>query len=318
MDTILNDAVSSIQIGVEDYQSDDPRRILSAMRNITAGILLLFKEKLRRLSPEGSDEVLIKQRIEPKLENGILVFKGTGNKTVDVQQIKERFKSLGVKINEKRLDDIIKIRNAIEHYCTKETESRLRELLTDSFLIMRDFIAVHLEEESIDLLGPETYSVLLELAEIYQKELAECEAEQDKITWESGTLEEMASFLRCPECGSKLLKPTNPEEKSIPSLEFRCSECGTSTLYEELAEYAANEFFSWESYVAMTDGGDPPIAECHECGRETYIVEEGICAACGESRTFDECLICGETLDTSEQDFGGLCGYHHHQMMKDD
>ena len=26
MDTILNNAVASIQIGVEDYQSDDPRR----------------------------------------------------------------------------------------------------------------------------------------------------------------------------------------------------------------------------------------------------------------------------------------------------
>jgi hypothetical protein len=47
MDTILENAVQSIQIGVEDYESDDPRRMLSAIRNVTAGILLLFKEKIK-------------------------------------------------------------------------------------------------------------------------------------------------------------------------------------------------------------------------------------------------------------------------------
>jgi hypothetical protein len=62
MKTILENAVSSIQIGIEDYQSNDPRRVLSVVRNLSAGVLLLFKEKLRQLSPDGSDEVLIKQR----------------------------------------------------------------------------------------------------------------------------------------------------------------------------------------------------------------------------------------------------------------
>ena len=79
MDTILNNAVQSIQIGVEDYKSSDPRRVLSATRNITAGVLLLFKEKLRQLSPPDSDEVLIKQRIQPEFDaNGGVVFIGDG------------------------------------------------------------------------------------------------------------------------------------------------------------------------------------------------------------------------------------------------
>jgi len=49
--TILDNAVQSIQIGIEDYRSSDPRRLLSAIRNVQAGILLLCKEQLRRLSP---------------------------------------------------------------------------------------------------------------------------------------------------------------------------------------------------------------------------------------------------------------------------
>lgn len=59
MDTILTNAIQSIQIGVEDYRSDDRRRLLSAIRNVQAGILLLCKEKLhhggrrsRNLLPE--------------------------------------------------------------------------------------------------------------------------------------------------------------------------------------------------------------------------------------------------------------------------
>lgn len=84
---ILNNAIQAIQIGLEDYKSEDPRRAQSALRNIFAGMLLLFKEQLRRMSPEDSDEVLIKQTISPVLDSdGELSFQGKRKKTVDVQQ----------------------------------------------------------------------------------------------------------------------------------------------------------------------------------------------------------------------------------------
>ena len=44
MDSLLTNAVQSIQIGIEDFSSTDPRRILSTVRNLYAGILLLLKE----------------------------------------------------------------------------------------------------------------------------------------------------------------------------------------------------------------------------------------------------------------------------------
>lgn len=59
MHTLLSNAIQSIEIGVEDFQSQDQRRLLSAVRNIQAGILLLCKEHLRKLSPPTSDEVLV-------------------------------------------------------------------------------------------------------------------------------------------------------------------------------------------------------------------------------------------------------------------
>jgi hypothetical protein len=62
--SLLDNAIESIQVGVEDYLMDDNRRYRSAARNIFAGILLLYKEKLNRLSPPHSEEALIKNKIK--------------------------------------------------------------------------------------------------------------------------------------------------------------------------------------------------------------------------------------------------------------
>lgn len=59
--TLFANAIETIQIGVEDLLRNDERRVLSAVRNVHAGVLLLCKEKLRRLSPD--DEILLAQRL---------------------------------------------------------------------------------------------------------------------------------------------------------------------------------------------------------------------------------------------------------------
>ncbi len=56
MNTLFDNAIQSIQLGVEDYQANDPRRALSAVRNFYAGILLLAKEVLVRTAPGASPE----------------------------------------------------------------------------------------------------------------------------------------------------------------------------------------------------------------------------------------------------------------------
>jgi hypothetical protein len=40
---LLNNAIGSITVGVEDSASTESARLLSAVRNIYAGILLLYK-----------------------------------------------------------------------------------------------------------------------------------------------------------------------------------------------------------------------------------------------------------------------------------
>ena len=132
--SIIQNAVDSIAIGLEDYLSTDKRRIVSSARNIFAGIILLFKHKLCELSPSDADEVLIKQQVLPKIDTiGAVRWIGKGKKTVDIQNIKERFKSLGIVVNWKRLDEIKQYRNDIEHYFSKLNTQSVQKLISDSF-----------------------------------------------------------------------------------------------------------------------------------------------------------------------------------------
>lgn len=319
MNTILDNAVQSIQIGVEDFRSADQRRVLSAIRNITAGILLLFKEKLRELSPIDSDEVLIKQRMQPEFdENGNVVFKGEGRKTVDVQQIEDRFLSLNIETDWRRFKRVVAIRNDIEHYCTTESNERLKELVADSFIIVRNFVSIQLGHEPVALLGEETWNVLLDTAEVYQRELDECLKAIGEIEWGSDAMYKMAAYLRCPECQSALVKPIKIAAGATFLIEFSCSSCGHDTSVSEMAESALAECFAGELYVAAKEAEPGPVGTCPECDREAFILQEDMCVACGESLSYYECVICGEALGPDDQEGRGLCNYHQYQAEKDD
>jgi hypothetical protein len=317
MDTILSNAVASIQLGIEDYSSLDSRRALSAVRNLTAGILLLFKERLRELSPSDSDEVLIKQTISPRLtKSGGVMFQGSGKKTVDVHQIQERFKTLGIQADWKRVTTVIRIRNDIEHYCTEIPTARMKELLSDSFVVLRDFVVNELKLEPVELLGHDTWQVLLDVATVYEKELEECRSALLAVDWKPPQLEKVSEHLRCSHCESELLKPVTAEVDTLSALVFRCSSCGLDSDFDEVVEAAVSESYFADSYIAMTDGGDPPLGTCHLCARETFLYEVSVCLACTATLRHHECAVCGAALGPEEQPFKGLCGYHHWQSEK--
>ena len=94
--TLMDNAASAFRTAFSDFQSGEADRALSAVRGASAGILLFFKEALRRLSPDNSNEVLVKSQIVPvRVAGGGVGFVGKGKKTVNVPQIEERFEGLG-------------------------------------------------------------------------------------------------------------------------------------------------------------------------------------------------------------------------------
>ena len=320
MDTILKNAIASIQIGVEDYLASDgdERRCLSAVRNLAAGMLLLFKEKLRRLSPPDSDEVLIKKTLAPVIDAlGTLTFVGQGKKTVDVQEIRDRFKSLGVGADFARLESVIRLRNDIEHYQTAATAQGMRELLAKSFVVVRDFIAAELHEEPAELLGEETWKTLLEESEVYDREVAACRAAMEAVDWRSQATAGVSGRMRCAHCSSALLKPVEVDVGHVEELIFRCVACGMESAFDDVIEDAVSVFFFADSYLAMTDGGDQPVSDCHVCGRATFVLEEGRCLACRETLRYTSCAICGEGLGPDDQSNRGLCSHDAWRAQRD-
>jgi hypothetical protein len=62
MSELLRNALDSIALGIEDYQANDPKRAISAVRNFYAGALLLAKEVLARAAPDANPDNILGAR----------------------------------------------------------------------------------------------------------------------------------------------------------------------------------------------------------------------------------------------------------------
>jgi hypothetical protein len=313
---LIDNAVQSIQIGVKDYE--DASRVLSSVRNVHAGILLLFKEKLRRLSPAGSDEVLIKQRIIPRLDgSGGIVFVGKGKNTVDVQEIVERFAELGIQADWKSFDVLSRLRNNVEHYYTTDPAHIMQEAMAKAFAVANAFIRSELSEDPATLLGSQCWEKLLEIKNVFEKEKAECTALMAQVKWDGSALAAVANRFECPTCSSTLLAPEDTSAKPA-ALVFKCRACGNRIDFAEQAAELLNDAYWSESFEACKDGDSPPLHECPGCSEETFVAEDRRCAKCGYECEYDECTICGQSLGPEEQEYEGLCSYHASVMDNDD
>lgn len=312
--SLLNNAVTSLRLALEDFFSPDDGRMLSAVRNLNAGILLLFKEKLRRLSPPGSNEALIKAKTEFRPgPNGEFITVGGGKKTVDVAQIKERFSTLGIETDWKRFEKMGGLRNDVEHYFTTVNRGSIEAMISDTFIIIRDFIHDELEEDAQELLGNEVWGKLLSVSEVVEKERDVCQKALQAINWQSDALSEAILNLSCSECGSPLLLPLgNKVETTI-----RCRSCGEEERPESYAARAVSEHFADANFRSYKDGGDPVTTTCPHCGEEGFIVEENQCVNCRESCE-TTCSVCSNSIPVEEYSEGSLCGYCSHMMSKDD
>ena len=312
--TLLENAAKSVRLGLEDFDSEDDDRLLSAARNLHAGVILLYKEKLRRLSPEGTEEALLKKDVRPVIDDGgAVTWVGKGKKTVDIQQIKERFKTLNISADWARLDEVTNIRNDIEHYYTTGGRDAVRGIVSKSFLLFRDFVRAELDEDPRELVDEEAWSSMTEISDVYERERTECEQAIHQFEWTCAALKEAAAGTTCPDCASALIEPIGDSVRP----DIRCRSCGTTKFFEEFAEHAIRDYYAADNHISVKDGGDPVTGMCPNCTADAYHYESQICAACGESAKH-ECRICSHPIVPDELEDDGLCGYCRHKMLKDD
>lgn len=317
--SILENAVASIQIGIEDYKciAKDQRRTLSSIRNIYAGILLLFKYKLQQMSPDGSDEILIKKKIIPQIitETDVVSWKGEGKKTVDVQEIKDRFKKLNISINENYLDSLQNIRNDIEHYYTQQSDSQIKEAITKAFHLIIKFCP-YIEIEPVELLGQECWKIMPNISKIYDQERKECLDNLKAVSWKYRQVKSAIDKLRCPKCDSELIKVV--DDNAVDDPDFLCRVCGEKSSYLKVIGSSITDALYGNSHYNIAQGGEPETDFCPECGNDSFSFYEGVCLACHHELEYTECVFCGEALSLDEQELDGLCSYCAYKLDKMD
>jgi DNA-directed RNA polymerase subunit M/transcription elongation factor TFIIS len=323
MNPLLKNAVVSIQLGLEDFASEDERRVISAARNLYSGVLLLAKEVLRQLSPTGSNDILIRiKKKAVKQANGTVILLGDGKKTIDRFEIEETFKQLQLAVDLSNLKRLAEIRNDIEHMHPQHAPALIQEAIADAMPIIRDIVVKELHEEPSALLGQAAWDALLDQAKVFKAEQDACRKSFEAIDWESETLGDAVKEFRCPNCSASLLRNDNADAKVPTDLHLICSKCGEEADHEKVVEAAIGEHLAWDAHEAAKEGDYPPLENCPECDRDTYVLSEGRCLNPGCDFSLDgyECAVCSEglTLDDYRYGDGHLCSYHAHVMSKDD
>jgi hypothetical protein len=278
MNTLFNNAIQSIQLGIEDYEHNDPKRALSAVRNFYAGTLLLAKEVLVRAAPKAEVKAIIGSKFVPVPDGKGGVTYEASNKTVDFTEIGDRFKAFGLKIDKGALADLNKIRNDMEHYYTNASGKKVREAVARAFPVIVELFK-QLHEAPSKHLG-KCWETMLEVKTVYDQELAECQASFSNVDWKSGA---MASAERvCPKCDSRLIHQKNPNNTVHENADATCRQCGEDVHAHEVIEAALKNHFAGDDYIAMTEGGEGSLAICPECSYETYVMSYGDhgCAWC--------------------------------------
>jgi hypothetical protein len=304
-------------MGVEDFRQQDADRDISAVRNFYAGVLLLAKEALIRAAPNADPEVVIGAKLKPVPDGGGgVAMEQVGHATVDFGQIATRAADFGITLDQKALTALNKIRNDMEHRYTSEPATAVRAAISKAFPVAASLFR-HLEEDPLALLG-ELWTTMLETKELYDQELQAARATMDKVKWHS---ESITGAFKCDSCDQELIEQLDTDNDQQDLVELRCRTCDAHPDLGDAVEAAVDDRYGVEAYIRAKDTGESgPVYTCPVCDRETLIEDEGKCASCGESISYEsECSLCGEGIPL--QDYldgvdGGLCSYHAYQMEK--
>lgn len=334
---LKENALTSIRLGIEDFQrslltpekNGDPARALSAIRNLFAGVLLLFKYKIATSVDDPDDAATLifnPPEVLPQADgNGGVEWQPVGKfkrTTIDVPTIKKRFESFHIEMDWVTIEKLQDCRNHLEHLHPANTLGEVSDFVAELFPILRDFVQSQMGEQPADLLGG-AWPIMLGHHTFFMDTRAEC-----VTAWNEADVPELMQHwleqCQCEECGSSLIRPRAEHVDEAMSVErhddqfkYVCVGCGHSDLIAPLMLKNLNEAYDYDP----RDGGEPGIESCNSCQRDTFVINDQRCLWCGAQLDYLECIVCEEPLGQGDQYNSGLCGYHshvHEKLMRDD
>lgn len=145
MSRLLENAVISIRLGIEDYQSEEEGRQISSIRNIHAGVLLLGKQCLLKMAPEADIWQVLAADFEPKPdEKGGVTIQPKETRTIDFDGLRKRFKDFDIEWPKIPHDYVAlkKIRNELEHFYTDVSQERMQGVIAGIFPLVKGFLDI--------------------------------------------------------------------------------------------------------------------------------------------------------------------------------
>lgn len=316
MSEIFENAITSIAPGIEDFETGSDARMLSSARNYYAGLLLLTKECLVRAAPNADAMDVIRAKFKPKPDGGGGVeHEVVGYTTVDLAQLKSRFKDFRLPWPDADINKLQRFRNDLEHYHLKEPVSALGEAIASSFPMVVDFCAI-LDEDPQEYLA-DVWGTILTQRAAFEKVQSKCIASLENVEWpaEVSHLDRMA----CPECGSSLIGQEDPDNDDREHVVGKCHQCGEEIAFEKMMEMVVTASYEIDAYIMAKEGLNPAITDGPECTAPAYIEtgEYSVCFVCGES-VAGECIRCGTGIDAHEYhyDYPNLCSDCAHTSEK--
>ena len=314
MDALLANAIASIQVGVEDYETGQPARTVSATRNLHAGLLLLAKWVLVGTVQNATEDDVIAIAYEPELDGADGVkYVPRGKRTIGLQDIERRFKKFGLKLSaeaKKRLTSLARERNAVEHRYTPEA-ALLRRTVSEAFVVATEFFRLG-RLYPVDVLGNE-WHVMLKVNEVYAKELAACQTTFGNVEWKFAVPDDVGP--ECPVCGSDLVGQIEPDNEAQDCARGKCRSCGEEIEAETVVECLVGPQYWALDHQSIKDGGEGVLYACPSCSRETYVSEfDENCEVTGCVNCefkLGNCFRCHTNLtpDDLYDDTDDLCGY---------
>lgn len=318
---LLDNAIDSIRIGVEDFKADDPARAPSAIRNLHAGLLLLAKEVLARTVPNVDEEAVLAAGYRPLPDGrGGVTYVASSQNTINLKTIGRRFKDFDVKVDRstlKNLEKLNALRNDVEHRYTRQAPDAVRQTIVDACPVVAHLFRL-VDVRPLDALG-ENWRTMLHENQAYARERQECRATFDRVEWLSPVVGR--GRRECPKCRSELLEQANAKNRKQEHADAVCRTCGARVSAESLIEGAVDDYYWGANYRDAKHGGEGFVFECPECGFNTYVmdVEPVGCVIC-EYTVEGQCWRCGEDLTPSNlgPNSPDVCDYCDHMIFKDD
>jgi len=222
MNTLFDNAIQSIQLGIEDYEANEAKRALSAVRNFYAGTLLLAKEVLVRAAPKAKVKDVLGTQFKPVPDGQGGIAMSPGNRTIDFNEIGERFAVFKLKIDRPALNELNRIRNDLEHLYTQANRDTVREAIAKAFPVVIDLFR-QMKEDPRAHLG-DCWTTMLDVKEVYDRELKQCRATFDGVDWKSESLSRASR--PCPGCGSHLVYRVDQSKSDAGYADAKCNQCG--------------------------------------------------------------------------------------------